>query len=276
MKQGFQIIGILSLVVGSFIYSEKVDMVAKLNDDLLTTIENKSPSLKQKPVESIITKDTIIPGINGKKVDIVKSYQNMKEVGYYNEKLIEYEPIKVKEPLSKNKDKFIIRGPNEKNIFLIFKIKDTNIETIKKVLNKNKITASFFINSNYLEKNYNEVIRLIKSGHTIGNLSKNEDYLHSDFNFIKTIVTNASGGNNYCLSETKNKEILKQCQKEDSYTIMTKTIKNNHFINVKKNLTKGAIISLETNKELNKEIQNIVNYIISKGYKIKPLESLVE
>jgi len=81
MKQSFQILGIITLLVGSFIYNEKVGLVSKLNDDLLTEIKEKQNDYIEKPIEAIIKNDTIIPGINGKIMDIKKTYTKMKQIG---------------------------------------------------------------------------------------------------------------------------------------------------------------------------------------------------
>jgi len=111
-----------------------------------------------------------------------------------------------------------------------------------------------------------------------GNLSNNEDYTHSDFVWMKTIITSAKKQkNNYCYTQTKNKKILKQCNLQNSYTIIPKTtIKDRPFVNIKNNIDKGALIMLEGNKELENELENIINYIISKGYKIQSLEKVLK
>ena len=74
MKKFFEIIGILTLMVGSFVYTEKVGTTAKLSDTLLTEIKSKKDGYKENAIEPIIKDDTIIPGINGKEVDVDKSY----------------------------------------------------------------------------------------------------------------------------------------------------------------------------------------------------------
>lgn len=280
MKRSFQILGIITLLVGSFIYNEKVGVVSKLNDDLLTEIKERQNDYKQQPIEAIIKDNTIIPGINGKKVDIKKTYTKMKQIGYFNEKLIVYKPLNVKKQLKNNKDKYIISAnKTEKTISLMFKVNNkTNINKIIGILNKTNTKATFFIDSTFLENNHNLIINLINQNHIIGNLSNNEDYTHSDFVWMKTIITSAKKQkNNYCYTQTKNKKILKQCNLQNSYTIIPKTtIKDRPFINIKNNIDKGALIMLEGNKELEKELENIINYIISKGYKIQSLEKVLK
>lgn len=280
MKQGFQILGILTLLIGSIIYTDKVGLVSKLSDDLLTEINEKSKDYEQKSVLPIIAGDTIIPGKNGKEVDVRKSYEKMRQIGYFNEKLLVYKEKPVKKSLDKNRDKFIISGnKNEKSVTLIFKVNNNYyLDNVVSALKENNIKATFFIDSEFLEKNYNDVIRLITKGHTVGNLSNKGDYMHSDFAWMKTIIMNAgSQQNNYCYCEKKDTSILKTCSDQNSYTIIpTAIISNMPFINAKNSLTEGAMILFYINPELDKEIVNIINYITSKGYKIKSLENLLK
>ncbi len=276
MKQSFQILGIITLLIGSFIYNEKVGVVSKLNDDLLLEIKESQNNYTQKPKEATIKSNTIIPGKDGKKVDIKKTYTKMKQIGYFDEKLLVYKPLEVKNKLKNNKDKYIISAnKNEKTLSLIFKVTNNiNLNNIISILNKTNTKATFFIDNTFLEKNNNLVITLIKEGHTIGNLSKKEDYTHSDFVWMKTIITKTGKQkNNYCYAENKNKTTLKSCSIQNSYTIIpTATIKEKPYINIKTEIKKGALISLETNKELENQLENIINYIKGKGYQINPLE----
>ena len=276
MKRTFQVIGIIALLIGSFMYTEEVGTTAKLSDELLNEIKTKSPEYKTKPIEATIKGNTIIPGISGKEVDVKKSYKKMKQIGYFNDKLLVYKSVPVKEGLKNNTDKYIISGnPNEKSVSLIFKVDNhTNINEIIGILDNHKIKATFYITSKYLEQNHNLIIRLLQKGHTIGNLSNNEDYSDSDFVWMKTIITSAATQKyNYCYTEKPDKDILKICDLQNSYTIIpTKVVNKRPFITVKQSLTPGAIISLNVISELKGELENIINYITSKGYSIKPLE----
>ena len=200
----------------------------------------------------------------------------MSKIGYFDDKFLVYKTLRVEETLDKNKDKYIISLNNSKmEISLLFKLdKNDDITSIVKKLSEKNIKGTFFIDSTYLEKHHNQVIELIKNGHTIGNLSNSENYQDSDFVWMKTIITNIGPQKyNYCYTEKENKEIIKNCKLQDSYTIIpTIVIKKSPLINIKKNLKPGFIISLEVDKNTDKEIETILNYIISKGYNIKALE----
>ncbi|MBR2588313.1 MAG: polysaccharide deacetylase family protein [Bacilli bacterium] len=276
MKKLFQIIGILTLMIGSFILTNKVQTVSRNTDELLTEIKSKKDGYKENAIEPMIKDDTIIPGINGKEVDVLKSYEEMSKIGYFDDKLLIYKTLKVENTLDKNKDKYIT-GLNSSQMVIcplfILKEKD-DITEILKVIKKLNIKTTFFITSGYLEKHHNQIIKLVEEGHTIGNLSNNENYEDSDFVWLKTIITNIGKQKyNYCLTREKNKKILKTCKIQDSYTILTnREIKNKPLINVKKYLEPGSIIIFNISKELNTEFQALINYTNSRGYIIKPLE----
>ena len=154
MKYIFQIIGILTLLIGSFIYSDKVSLASKNADTLLNEIKSKSINYKVEPSEPIINENTIIPGTNGKEVDINKSYNEMRKIGYFDESLLVYKKINIEYPLDKNLDKFIISGnEDKKEVSLLFKVDNYDeINDIISVLNNKKIKGTFFITSTFLEK----------------------------------------------------------------------------------------------------------------------------
>lgn len=276
MKKFFQSIGIITLMISSFIITDKVETTSKLSDNLLNEIKSKKDGYKENAIEPIIKDNKVTPGINGKEVDVDKSYQEMSKIGYFDDKLLIYKTLPVEEPLDKNKDKYIISLNNSKmQVTLLFKVSGKDdITSVIKELDNRKIKGTFFINSSYIEKHHNQIIDLVNKGYTIGNLSNNEDYNDSDFVWIKTIIINIGKQKyNYCYAKKEDKTILKNCKLQDSYTIMPGVfIKSNPFLNIKKTLKPGNIISIEVNQQLKSELPAILNYIESKGYTIKSLE----
>lgn len=263
-------------MLGSFILTSKVKMASKQTDNLLNEIKSKKDGYKENAIEPFIEDNTIIPGINGKEVDVEKTYEEMSKIGYFDDKLIVYKTLPVENTLDKNKDKYITSLNNSKmNITIIFKLKsNSDVTEIVKELDKKNIKGTFFINSEYLEKHHNQIIKLVQKGYTIGNLSNNEDYDDSDFIWMKTIITNIGNQKyNYCYVDEPNSKVIKMCKLQDSYTILAKNIiKNNPLLNIKKNLKPGNIITIEVNKQTNVEIEAILNYIESKGFTVKSLE----
>ncbi len=276
MKKFFQIIGIITLTVGSFALTKEVRTASKQTDALLSEIKSKKDGYKENAIEPFIDDDTIIPGINGREVDTQKSYTEMSKIGYFDDKLLVYKTLPVQNPLDKNKDKYIVGLNNSKmDISLLFKVKgNTNITNIIKKIEEKNLKGTFFITSSYLEKHHNQIIELVQKGYTIGNLSNNEDYNDSDFIWMKTIITNIGNQKyNYCLVKERKKSVLKMCNLQDSYTILSETIiKEKPLLNLKKVIKPGSIITIEITQSLNNELEAILNYIESKGYTIKPLE----
>ena len=137
MKRTLEVIGIITLLIGSFMYNEEVSTTAKLSDNLLEEIKAKSDNYKIGKVEATIREDTIIPGINGKEVNIKEYYEKMKEVGYFNDKLLVYNDISVNAPLKNNKDKYIISGNKCKKEIALVLIVNKDI--------KNFVNTWFFL-----------------------------------------------------------------------------------------------------------------------------------
>ena len=277
MKNFFQIIGIITLMIGSFIYTENVQKASITSDTLLNEIKSKKDGYKENAIEPIIKDNTISPGLNGKEVDVNKSYEEMSKIGYFDDKLLVYKTLHVENILDKNKDKYIISLNNSKtNINIIFKVDNNDdITSIIKTLTKKNLKGTFFITSGYLEKHHNQIIDLIQQDYTIGNLSNNEDYEDSDFIWMKTIITNIGNQKyNYCLTDKPNKKIINNCKIQNSYTIMTKNIiKTNPLINIKRMIKPGSIIVMDVNKEVIKELETVLNYLESRGYNVMSLEA---
>lgn len=250
MKQTFKILGLIILVSFSFIYTEKTVKVIREYDTIMIDLK-KIKSIK--PIEAITTKNTIIPGINGKKINIDKSYTKMKEYGEFNSKLLVYDDVYPNEVLSNNKDKFIISGNSNKYMISVIFLTD---EKYVDKLNK------YNIKSNYMIKKINN-INLYKNN--LVGFYKNYD------NWSYSLAKSNNIKIDYCFSEEKS-----NCFKNNLYVIKTDIIKNNYLSNTKKYLKSGAIITYKVNDYIFKELPLIINYINSKGYKIEYLSTLLE
>ena len=136
MYKFFKRIGLVLLVIASFIYTERATLVVKEYDKLMIDIKNKSNLYKIDKKEAIIKDNTIIPGLNGKEIDIDLSYKEMKKIGKFNEKNIIFKQIKPEITINNQYDKYIISGNKTKNtISLIFTVYEyDNIENIRNIL----------------------------------------------------------------------------------------------------------------------------------------------
>lgn len=271
MKKIIKFLGLITLICFSFFYTDKVMNVVSEQDPLKVEINSVADSYKINPNEAIIEKDTIIPGNNGKKVNVEKSYKKMRKNNIFNKNLLIYDTLYPTYKLSENLDKYIIKGSiNNKSISVILIINNNNnLEKIINIFNTKKIKANLFIEYNYLNNNINEIKNY--TNHNIYSYQENYTYdsLIISNNIIKRISNNEPL---YCLTKEKNKSNLNVC----SYSKLNTIIPNvqGGINEVKSNLDNGSIILLNTNN-IN-EVSYIIEFIIKKGYKVVGLDKLLD
>lgn len=276
MKKVFQIIGLISLTCFSFFMTEKTAMVVSDMDEIMIKIKENSDKYKTDYIDATIEDNKIIPGVNGKKVNINKSYKNMKINGYYHENLYVYDYTKPKISLMDNKDKYIIKGnPNKRMASLIFKVGiNDDIDSILNIINNYNIKSVFFVEEVWFENNKSKIEEMIGMGHNVGILM--EDYSHYDFELINMILKDIKNKNNYCYVEEENKTNIDACKLKDNYTIMPTIISSKTpLVDIKSKLEPGSLLSLKINSQVKKELSTIIIYIKSKGYKITNLDENV-
>ena len=108
MNKFFCILGSITLVILSFIYTEKTVNVIKEYDDIMISIKSENKNYRIDAVDAIIKDNTIIPGLKGREIDENKSYSKMKRYGSYNSSLLEYNEIIPSISIENNFDKYII------------------------------------------------------------------------------------------------------------------------------------------------------------------------
>lgn len=277
MKKFFKCLGIITLLCGSFIYTEKATTVVKEMDDIMIQIRANKDKYYVPPVEAIIENDTIIPGINGMEIDVNKSYQNMRSIGLYSDKYFKYKVIKVSNSLDNNTNKYIISGNKNKGITsLVFLVeKNTNIDKVIKILDKNKVKANFFVDGSWLEKNNSEIYTIINNDHDLGSIGYNYNYNNSSYAWLDNIIKRVSKEEtSYCIKVDE--ESIDKCSRNKNYTISAPIIVKNPLISTKNILTNGSIIIYKINDTLEEELPLIINYIYSKGITIDTLKNLLQ
>lgn len=262
MKKTFEYIGILCLLCFSFFLTNKTVLAAKEVDSIMKDIKKNSNYFKKEPVEASVLGNYIIPGINGYKVNIDKSYNNMKKYGIYHSSLYVYDSIKVKKQLKNNLDKYIISGNKTlKNVSIFIYLDEKNIDILASNYNLNYIVNYnfYFENKEYIDNHINGNIIL---------------FADVDKKNIKKYKNSLKQNNKYCFI-TKQDDTKEICKLEKFYSIyQDKIIKNNYLYNVKKVLKNGYFIVLKDIK-IN-EIKQIINYIYSKGYDILNIDNLLQ
>ena len=110
MKKMLKIFGLISLICFSFFYTDKVMNVVSDQDPLKIKILELSDKYKIFPNQAVVTDSTIIPGTNGREVDIEKSYKNMIKINVFDENKLVYNRIYPEYRLIDNLDKYVIGG----------------------------------------------------------------------------------------------------------------------------------------------------------------------
>ena len=274
MKTFFKLTGLLVLFFFSFFYTEKVINVITEQDEIMIKIKENEEKNNIPSTNAIIDKNTITPGLSGKEINIDKSYKEMKKLGTYNENMLVYTKVLPEVSINNNKNKYIRSGnKNFTEVSLIFKInKNTDLQKLLTLLDKNNTKANFFISYEYLEKHINEIEK--EKNIEYYNYGKNGTYNDEIILIANNIISKKSNPANICLTETNTNNTLKICSENEQFTIYPEII-NGTINSIKSKINNGSIISFEvTNTTLN-ELPLIINYINRKGYTISLLSELI-
>jgi len=273
MKNVLKIFGFITLISFSFFYTDKVMNVVSEQDPLKIQINELAESYKIYPNEAIISEDTIIPGINGRVVNVDKSYKKMRKDNIFNRNMLVYDILYPKDKLEYNLDKYVIRGNvNKKEVSILFIIKNnTNIDKLINILDSKKIGVNLFIEYKYLNNNINKVKSLIN--HNI--YSYQEEYSYESLvisnNIIKRILNSNS---KYCLSKEKNSNNINVCSYSNMNTIIPSFVENINDLKLK--LENGSIILLDTSLDSINSLSYVIDFIKGKGYNIVSLDDLLD
>lgn len=277
MKKIFSLIGLATIISLSFIISEKTETVVKNVDTIMSELKENEKKYEKEPISATIKNDTIIPGINGKKINIEKTYKEMKKIGEFNEKYLIYDEIKPEKTTEDQYDKYIISGNQKKNqISLIFKVEEKDdITNIKQILDKTNTKATFFLEKKWFEKNTESALNLVKENHTIGILTTKTDNNYNNLISInETIKKLGKQKKNFCYAEEKDEKQIEICAIQKNHTIMPNIIiKKSPLLEIKRQITPGALISLPATNKVNNELELIIEYIKTKGYIIENIEN---
>ena len=255
-------IGLIFLSIISFIITQQTIKYLQKKDSIMNFLEKEAINYYVYPDEAIIKDNTIIPGVNGRKVNINDSYKMFKMVGSFNNYLLVYNNVSVKDKLINNMDKYIILGNPKKNMVSIFLYLD-NINNIKKY----NIPLNYIVSYQFFWENYDKLVLLINSGCNI----IIQDVSIKNINNYSVKIDKTKQKNNYCFNENMDDNFKNICYKNNFYSISSNVIKSNYLSNVKKKLKSGSFIVLKGN--YNNELINIINYINSKGYTIVNLDN---
>lgn len=230
MKNLFKYIGISSILLFSFYYTEKVSNLVITNSDLVSQINENSNTYNIKAVSAEIDGEYIIPGLNGSSVNVIKSYHNMKMLDVFNSYYLVYDKVLPEVSLENNKDKIIQNGnKNKKAVALI--IKD-NEEIINYSIEKN-IKINRLVNINTYDK-------LAKYEQINNDLENYKD--------LNRLLNKNNLNNNICYVD---EQIITLCKEDKKYLVTkTKELNNYNLSNIKSNIESGNIIYINDNVTL--------------------------
>lgn len=275
MKKIFNIIAISLLTCFSFYYTDQIILYSKKQNPIYQKIYQKKEELNIAPVNAEIEGNNIISGKNGLTIDINKSYQNMQSLQEYNENLLFFISEEPKISIKNNYDNYIINGNKiDRKVSLIFKIDSIyNLDNIIKILKNNNVIANFFIESDYYKELEPYIEKISKEKNLISNAGPYNKKIKYNNYLLEKYTTEKI---KYCLTLEENKETLKQCKKNNMYTIKPIEVsKTKPYNYIYKNLSEGNIYYLENNKYLIDNLDIIIKYIKQKGYKIVDLNNLL-
>lgn len=279
LKKYTSYLGVLVLACFSFYYTDQAVDIVKRNDPIMKSILEKSDSYLVDPMSAIINGDEIIGGMNGKKVNIDKSYQNMKKVNSYQESMLVFEEVIPDISITKEYDKYIVSGNSlKKEVALIFKVRDSYyVDNVNDILLNKNVVATFFMDGSMVENNMNQVLELASNGYQIESLGYDGSYNFDKFGWTNNMIASLTGNvTKFCYTDYKNSEILDLCSNHRMYTVKpTISVNNYPFSTVKSSLSSGSIISFNLNETTIKELPSIISYIKQKGYDIVTLNQLI-
>lgn len=252
MKNLFRCIGLISILLFSFYYTEKVSDIVINNSYLVSEINKVKENYEIEAVSAEITDEYIVPGIVGSNVNVLQSYNNMKSLNVFNEYYLVYDKVYPNISLENNKEKIIKSGNKQKNAVAIIvqdnedilkysqekKIKLTRL-TIYETFNK----ESFFEQINNDIHNYQKLEKLLD----INNLNTNICYLKDDIN-------------EYCSKKYK--------------VIETVNLNKLNVGNIIKSVSSGYIILISNNVSLT-DYKLLLKQIYYQNLNVVPLSSLI-
>ncbi|RYG73834.1 hypothetical protein EU245_04575 [Lentibacillus lipolyticus] len=154
-------------------FSHTVSDVSKQENPLFEEIKRKRSDYEKEPENAVIHKVwKKMPGLNGLKVNLDKSYEQMQKEGVFDEALLAYEQIPPEVSMDELPPAPIYRGHPDKNMVAFLINVSWGKEYIPPILNtlkKNNVKATFFIEGKWAKENSDYVKMINEQGHVIGN-----------------------------------------------------------------------------------------------------------
>ncbi len=277
MKRVYPVILSCLLIAFSFYYTNKVAGIVRGKDPIMQSIKEEKANYEKKAINANVSGDNIIPGKNGKKVNIEASFHKMSQYGKYNDSLYVFDEVEPEVSINTYFDKYVESGREDsKDVALVFDIlRFDNMDDVLSLLESNNVTATFFVDGLFMENNRSLLENVSKKGYEIELLSYNggydKIYFESSLHVLNDITKDRP---KYCVAHYDKKEVLDICNSLSLHTVIPSVdTSNNSFGVVKNKLRGGSIIGL-SNSRVN--LNTIINYIKQKGYNLVRLDTLLQ
>jgi len=279
-------------------FSNRIQQAAKTEDDLYKEIETKSVKYAKVPEDAKI--DRVwkkIPGRNGLKVNVDKSYKQMKEEGTFDPSLLVYDQVEPSVTLNDLPAEPIYRGHPEKQMTALLINVSWGKEYIPTILNElkeNNVKATFFIEGKWAKEHSDFVKMIDEQGHTIGNHAYNHpDMAHlskkeaakqiQQTNEIIEAITGEKPKWFAPPSGSYNDQVVSAADKMDMQTILwtvdTIDWKNptvSVMVNrVKKKVHPGATVLMHPTSSVAQGMDLMIRAIKEEGYQIGTIDTLL-
>lgn len=267
MKKIIEYICITLLFGVSLIYTENITNIAKNNDPIMKNIKNVSNEYKVESVNAEVSDKDITPGINGCEIDIDKSYENMKKINSFTDKMLKYKDLIPEISITNIFDKYIGSGnKNYRNVSIVIYIKN-KLDDINNITN---VKLNVFLDSSILTNGKVDISQNKK----IYNGGDNLNYTDVTIEWMNDVISDSYNVSKYCLNKDRNDDNLSICSKNKMHTISPKLIVNkSNLYEIKTLVQNGSIIYFDENNI--DKISEISDYLIKKGYNIVYLDELL-
>lgn len=244
----------LFLIVGSFYFTDKVMVYINNKNPIMQEIVLNKDKYKVEAVNAIIEDNTIIPGVNGKEVDVNKSFNKMENYGYFNELYLIYSKSAPLLSLNDYKDKIIIKGnPKKRMISLVI---DHNDEVIDYLKQKN--------------------IKYTLIGKIEDNIDTSIEYINGEsdnklFSNLNSLLNHKKVNSKLCMVEKSNLEL---CKKKKYYLFKYSINLDDDILSNINKISSGDIVYISSNVSLNK-VKSLLNEIARIDLEINYLSKLI-
>ncbi|WP_042223728.1 polysaccharide deacetylase family protein [Oceanobacillus manasiensis] len=271
---------------------------AKTNETLYKEIEEQAKEYKEEPVDPYIDevwKKT--PGRNGVEVDVTKSYEKMKKEGEFDESMLVFKQISPSVSLDDLPPSPIYRGnPEKKMVSLLINVSwgTEYVPKLLAILKDKQVKATFFIEGKWAKENV-ELVKMIKNqNHLIGNHAYNHpdmarltnqqmvEQINQTNDILKAITGDKpawfappSGSyNQYVVDAAHNFKMETVLWTTDTIDWKNPTV-SVMIDRVNSKLHPGATILMHPTASTADGLDELIDSVKDKGYKIGTVEQLV-